>query len=102
MVAGAWWVIFQLVNGFMRNLIAFAVMRGLTGLGGALMVPNAIALLTTTFPPGRMRNVSVGLFGAMAPIGAAGGSVFPGLFGQLAPVKWLFFFLYEIPSTRVM
>jgi MFS family permease len=92
-LAGAWWVIFMLVNGFMKNLIAFAVMRGLTGMGGAFMVPNAIALLTTTFPPGRLRNVSVGLFGAMAPIGAAGGTVIPGIFGQLTPVKYTFFFL---------
>ncbi|KAK9260736.1 putative MFS-type transporter [Lipomyces tetrasporus] len=40
--------------------------------GGAFMVPNAIALLTIAFPPGRQRNITVGLFGAMAPIGAAG------------------------------
>ena len=68
-------------------------MRALSGIGGAFMVPNCIALLTITFPPGRMRNISVGLFGAMAPIGAAGGSVFPGFFVQLLPWKWLFFFL---------
>lgn len=61
------------------------------------MVPNAIALLTITFPPGKMRNISVGLFGAMAPIGAAGGSVIPGFFGQLTHWKWLFFFLWVAP-----
>ncbi|KAK7416683.1 hypothetical protein QQX98_005009 [Neonectria punicea] len=32
-------------------------------------------------------------FGAMAPIGAAGGSVFGGIFAQLTHWKWLFFFL---------
>jgi MFS family permease len=93
MLAGIWWVIFQIVNGFQRNLIAFAAMRALSGMGGAFMVPNTIALMTTTFPPGRMRNISVGLFGAMTPIGAAGGAILPGLFGQLTPMKWLFFFL---------
>jgi hypothetical protein len=40
-----------------------------------------------------MRNISVGLFGAMTSIGAAGGTILPGLFGQLTPMKWLFFFL---------
>jgi MFS family permease len=91
--AGGWWVIFHLISGFMRNIISLSVMRALSGIGGAFMMPNAIALLTITFPPGKMRNISVGLFGAMAPIGAAGGSVIPGFFGQLTHWKWLFFFL---------
>lgn len=94
LIAGAFWVLFSLISGFMRNFIALCVMRGLTGIGGAFMVPNSIALLTIKFPPGRMRNISVSMFGAMAPIGAAGGSVLPGFFVQLLPWKWLFFFLY--------
>ncbi|KAL5343900.1 MFS general substrate transporter [Aspergillus crustosus] len=92
-IAGIWWVIFHLISGFMRSIVSLSIMRALSGIGGAFMVPNAIALLTITFPPGKMRNISVGLFGAMAPIGAAGGSVFPGFFGQLVHWKWLFFFL---------
>jgi MFS family permease len=92
-LAGLWWVVFHLVSGFMTSIESLSAMRALAGIGGAFMVPNAIALLTITFPPGRMRNISVGFFGAMAPIGAAGGSVFPGFFVQLLPWKWLFFFL---------
>lgn len=92
-VAGVWWVIFTLVSGFMRDFKALCAMRALSGIGGAFIVPNAIALLTISFPPGRLRNISVGLFGAMAPIGAAGGGIVPGLFGQLTPWKWMFFFL---------
>jgi MFS family permease len=49
MLVGIWWVIFQIVNGFQRNLIAFAAVRALSGMGGAFMVPNAITLMTTTF-----------------------------------------------------
>lgn len=77
----------------MKSLVTLCVMRGLTGIGGALMVPNALALLTINIPPGKMRNIAVAFFGAMAPIGAAGGSVFSGFFVQLTPWKWLFFFL---------
>jgi MFS family permease len=77
----------------MKNFIALCVMRGLTGIGGAFMVPNALALLTINIPPGKMRNITVAFFGAMAPIGAAGGSIFAGLFVQLTPWKYLFFFL---------
>ncbi|KAM0283652.1 hypothetical protein ACHAO9_009580 [Fusarium lateritium] len=77
----------------MRSVASLSAMRALSGIGAAFILPNAIALLTTTFPPGKARNISVGLFGAMSPIGAAGGSVFPGFFGQLLPWWWLFFFL---------
>lgn len=96
--AGIFWVIFHLVSGFMKSVITLSVMRGLSGIGGALIVPNAIALLTITFPPGKMRNITVGLFGATAPIGAALGSVLSGIFVQLLPWNWLFFFLYVAGS----
>ena len=99
MVAGAWWVIFTMVSGFAKSIIALCVLRGLTGIGGAFMVPNALALLTITFPPGKWRNITVSMFGAMAPIGAAGGSVIPGFFVQLLPWKWLFFFLAMLGAT---
>jgi MFS family permease len=87
------WVIFHLVSGFMKSVITLSVMRGLSGIGGALIVPNAIALLTITFPPGKMRNITVGFFGATAPMGATLGSLMAGLFVQLTPWKWLFFCL---------
>jgi MFS family permease len=98
--AGIWWVIFSLVTGFMKNFTAICVMRAPTGIGGAFVVPNAIALLTINFPPGKMRNITVAFFGAMAPIGAAGGGIFAGFFVQLTPWKWLFFFL-SIPPLPV-
>ncbi|KAK3942748.1 major facilitator superfamily domain-containing protein [Diplogelasinospora grovesii] len=91
--AGFIWVLFQLLAGFMRSVISLSIMRALSGLGGAFIVPNAIALLTITHPPGKLRNISVGLFGAMAPVGAGGGSLFSGFSGQLAPWWWIYFFL---------
>jgi MFS family permease len=98
--AGIWWLIFSLVTGFMKNFIAICVMRALTGIGCAFVVPNAFALLTINFPPGKMRNITVALFGAMAPIGTAGGGILAGFFVQLTPWKWLFFFL-SIPPLPV-
>lgn len=77
----------------MRNITGLAFARGLTGPGGAFLVPNAVALININLPPGKERNVAMGLFGAMAPIGAAGGSVFAGIFAQLTHWRWLFFFL---------
>ena len=95
LLAGAvWWIIFSLVSGFARSLVVLSLFRGLTGVGGAFIVPNAVALLGHTFPPGKMRNIAMGSFGAMAPIGAAGGAAVSAIFVQLLPHwKWLFFFL---------
>ena len=69
LLAGAvWWVIWSLVSGFPKNVVTLSLFRGLTGVGGAFIVPNAVALIGHTFPPGRLRNVAMGLFGAMAPV----------------------------------
>lgn len=88
-----WWALFSLITGFAKSLLTISLFRGLMGIGAAFISPNAVALLGQTFPPGRWRNISMGLFGAMAPIGAAGGSVISALFVQLTEWRWLFFFL---------
>ncbi|KXH69670.1 hypothetical protein CSAL01_12541 [Colletotrichum salicis] len=78
----------------MRNIVGLSIGRGLAATGGAFVVPNAVALLGINIPPGRTRNIAMGIFGAMAPIGAAGGGVFGGLFSQFTDWKWLFFFFF--------
>ncbi|KAM0261827.1 hypothetical protein ACHAQJ_002030 [Trichoderma viride] len=99
-IGGAIYILFNLIAGFMRTVPTIIVMRALSGVGGGIIVPNAIALLTTAFPPGIGRLIWVGLFGAMAPVGAGGGTIFPGFFGQLLPWWWLFFF-FAIAGTVV-
>jgi MFS family permease len=94
LLAGAvWWVVWSLASGFAKDIVTLSLFRGLTGIGGAFIVPNAVALIGNTFPPGKLRNISMGAFGAMAPVGAAGGTVFSAIFVQVTPWKWMFFFL---------
>ena len=88
-----WWVLWALCGGFANNLVAMCFMRGLCGIGGGLMIPNIIALIGITFPPGNKRNLGFGLFGAMAPVGAAGGSLVSAVVVQLTEFKWLFMML---------
>lgn len=92
-LGSVWWVLWALCGGFSNNLVAMCFMRALCGIGGGLMVPNIIALLGITFPPGRKRNLGFALFGAMAPVGAAGGSLISAVIIQLSEFKWLFFML---------
>jgi MFS family permease len=48
-IAGAFWVVFHLISGFMRSLASLSAMRALSGVGAAFILPNAIAVLTSAF-----------------------------------------------------
>ncbi|VDC04334.1 unnamed protein product [Peniophora sp. CBMAI 1063] len=89
-LGGLAWIAFTLGSAFAPNFIALCILRGLSGVGGGIMVPNCVALLGITFPPGRMRNIAFGLFGSSAPVGAAGGSLIGGIIVQFAPWKWMY------------
>ncbi|KAL6409921.1 putative efflux pump antibiotic resistance protein [Ilyonectria robusta] len=94
LIAGAvWFVICSLANGFCTTFVSFNIARALSGIGGALIMPNAVALISTTIPPGKVRNVTLGFFGASAPIGSYLGAIWAGLFVQYASWKWIFFSL---------
>jgi MFS family permease len=94
LAAGAlWWTVWAFAGGYATNLVSMCLLRGLCGIGGGLMVPNVVGLIGLAFPPGRKRNLGMALFGAMAPVGAAGGSVVAAVVVQLAGWKWLFFML---------
>ncbi|KAK9311626.1 major facilitator superfamily [Lipomyces starkeyi] len=92
LVAGAvWLVIWSLGNGFCTNYAAFNIARAFSGIGGALIMPNAVALISTTIPPGKMRNITLGFFGASAPIGSYLGALWAGIFIHYVNWKWIFF-----------
>ncbi|PQE29397.1 efflux pump antibiotic resistance protein [Rutstroemia sp. NJR-2017a WRK4] len=88
-----WWTLWAFCGGYSNDLISMCIMRALCGVGGGLMIPNIVALLGITFPPGKKRNLGFALFGAMAPVGAAGGSLIGAIIIQLSDWKWLFLML---------
>ncbi|KAJ7108924.1 major facilitator superfamily domain-containing protein [Mycena crocata] len=87
LLALVWTMIWNLVSGFARSPAFYDAARGLTGIGAGLMLPTAVALLGQTYPPGRKRNLAFGLFGALAPFSAAGGSILEVLPAQLRHQK---------------
>ncbi|KAI1334156.1 MFS general substrate transporter [Xylariaceae sp. FL0016] len=93
LLGGAWFSLWSFLNIACRSFLAFNVARGFTGMGGALILPNAVAMISTTFPPGRSRNFCLGIFGAAAPIGGYIGAVLAGIFTQFTPWWGLFLFL---------
>jgi EmrB/QacA subfamily drug resistance transporter len=70
------------------SLIAF---RAAQGLGAALLVPAALALLMTTFTEGHERNLALGIYGAAAGSGAAVGVLLGGLLTTYLSWPWIFF-----------
>ncbi len=70
------------------SLIGF---RTLQGLGGALLSPAALSILTTTFAEGRERNVALGVWGAVAGSGAAAGTLLGGVLTSGLGWSWIFF-----------
>ena len=63
------------------------------GVGSAVVLPNGIAVLARTYPPGRRRDMVLSVFGAAAPGGFVLGAVGAGLFAQLVWWPWAYWVL---------
>ena len=61
------------------------------GVGGAMIAPTALALITTTFPQGPQRNRAMGVYAAMSGGGAAVGLVAGGLLTTYLSWRWVLF-----------
>ncbi|RKR89258.1 EmrB/QacA subfamily drug resistance transporter [Micromonospora pisi] len=65
--------------------------RAVQGLGGALLSPAALAILTVTFAHGRARNIAMGVWGGLAGLGGTLGVVAGGLLVDSLDWRWVFF-----------
>ncbi len=81
----------SLLNGFAQSSEMLILGRGLQGLGGALVSPAALAIVTTTFPSGPERTRSLAIWSAIAAGGSAVGLVLGGVLVDLASWRWVFF-----------
>ncbi|MFP3990306.1 MFS transporter [Streptomyces sp. E11-3] len=69
--------------------------RALLGVGGAMIMPATLSILRQVFPDRRERAVAIGLWTAVAAVGAAGGPLLGGLL--LEHFWWGSVFLINIP-----
>ncbi|MBI5103680.1 MAG: MFS transporter [Solirubrobacterales bacterium] len=69
--------------------------RGLQGLGGALVSPAALSIITTTFAEGEERTKALGVWGAIAGAGGAFGLLLGGILTDLLAWEWIF--LVNVP-----
>ena len=66
-------------------------LRAVQGLGGALLAPAALSILSTTFREGRERNLALGIWGAASGSGGAAGVLLGGLLTSYLSWSWIFF-----------
>jgi EmrB/QacA subfamily drug resistance transporter len=69
--------------------------RALQGIGGAVISPASLAILTTSFAEGRERNRALGFWGAIGGIGGASGALLGGVLTQGLGWEWVF--LVNVP-----
>ncbi|MBO0732074.1 MAG: MFS transporter [Acidimicrobiaceae bacterium] len=71
------------------------VMRGIQGLGAAIVLPAALSIVMNMFPEGAERNKALGIWGAMGALGATVGLITGGLLTRY--VGWEYIFYLNVP-----
>ena len=81
----------SLLNGLAPTSELLIVFRGLQGLGGALIAPAALSIITTTFAEGPERAKAMSVWAAIAVGGGAVGLLLGGILVDALSWPWIFF-----------
>jgi MFS family permease len=81
----------SLLGGLGMNAELLIAARGLQGIGAALIAPNVLALIATTFPIGKPRNSAMGVYAAMSAVGTTVGLLLGGILTGMLSWRWVFF-----------
>src|SRR3954452_7577646 len=98
----------SLLNGLASSSEMLIIGRGLQGLGGAMVTPAALSIITTTFPEGPERTKALGVWSAIAAGGGAVGLLLGGVLTEAVGWEWIFFVNVPIgaaaalPSARLI
>jgi EmrB/QacA subfamily drug resistance transporter len=81
----------SLVGGLASSQGMLIAARAAQGLGGAIISPASLAIITTTFTDGADRNKALGAWGAMGGAGGAFGVLLGGVLTDVAGWQWILF-----------
>lgn len=87
----ALFTVFSLVGGLAQNGAWLIVARALQGVGGAVLAPATLSLLTTTFTDPVERRRAIGAWSATAASGAAVGVLAGGVLTDFFGWRWVLF-----------
>ena len=83
------------IAGMLGNLVgvsgatALIAARALQGVGGAMMMPQSLSIITQVFPP-ETRGSALGLWGGVVALGAISGPLIGGFIATNYPWEWVF------------
>src|SRR4051794_19967362 len=92
----------SLLGGLAGSLGMVIGARLLQGLGGALMAPSALSMLTVVFAEGRERNRALGVWAAISAGGAAIGLILGGVLTEYASWRWVLFINVPVAGLAVL
>lgn len=81
----------SLIGGLAQSGSELIVARGLQGLGGAVLSPATLTILTTTFAEPKARARALGMWSAVAGAGGATGVLAGGVLTDLLSWRWILF-----------
>ncbi len=81
----------SLLGGSAPDQTVLVAARALQGLGGAILAPATLSIITTTFTEPRERARAMGLWSAVAGAGGAFGSLVGGVLTDLLSWRWILF-----------
>ena len=81
----------SLIGGLANSQVVLIGARAVQGLGGAVIAPASLTILTTAFAEGRARNRALGIWGAMGGAGGAAGVLLGGILTDLLSWRWILF-----------
>jgi len=91
----------SLVGGFADSQGVLIAARAAQGLGGAVIAPASLSILTTTFREGPERNRALGAWGAMGGAGGSAGVLLGGALTDLASWRWILFINVPIALATI-
>jgi len=86
----------SLVGGFAQSEGVLIAARALQGLGGAIVSPASLAIITTTFTEASERNRALGAWAAMGAAGGATGVLLGGVLTETLGWRWILFITIPI------
>jgi EmrB/QacA subfamily drug resistance transporter len=79
------------LGGLAQTQSMLIAARALQGLGGAVLAPATLTILTTTFAEGPARTRALGVWSAVAAAGASAGALLGGILTDLISWRWILF-----------